>query len=376
MSFVAASPAAVIWDDGELGDVRALLQELGVRILDGQPGAPPPADVALVVATPGRAADLRGWTDAASEQAGPVRLVVQDWGQRGELARGDFELLLRRPFHPSTLRVLLLQALYRGPERRREERVGAGLPVRFRAGFWRRSASLVEFSRNGCRLVTEHAVKSNQRLTVFLPPELSGGAELAIPGRAVRFASGEGASFRQQVVGVEFDALPGPAWERLRAAVERRKQELTSLPDTVLDAGVRQQQGSEAPSRFPHVRAHPRRRYSRRVIALGDSITRVLVGRDLSPGGIRAEPTPHLRLGDEVRLAIHVRRGQEPLVVQARVERDDGERGLVLLFQDASSAARDYLRKMLEDLPVADAARPVEGDEGRVMAEIVEPRSD
>lgn len=83
-------------------------------------------------------------------------------------------------------------------------------------------------------------------------------------------------------------------------------------------------------------RTDARRAYGHRVIALAEDATRVLLGRDISLGGMRVDPNPELGPGDRLRLAIHVRARSEPLVVSARVIRDDGEQGLVLEFQSLS----------------------------------------
>ncbi len=372
MSSTTTQPVAWILHEGELADVRAQLAELGVESREADAVVSPDAlrTAALVAATPDRVAPLR----ALGGGGRPLRLVVQDWGDRGGLARGDFDVLLRRPFHASTLRFLAQQALYAGTERRRTERVPMGFPVRFRAGFWKRSALLVELSMGGCRLISEHGVRSGQRLTVYVPSDWTHGRELAVTGRAVRFSSGDGVDAHEQTIGVDFDALPGITWEALRNVLTRRQEELTTLPAAVLDAGDEPSgDEDEASECGADKRRAPRRAYGRRVIALGRAQARVLIARDLSPGGMRADPTPHLQVGEDVRIALHVQRGHDPLVVEAHVARDDGERGLVLLFRNPSPAALDYLQKMLHVLPVLEAGEDGAADRGPgVEAEIVE----
>ena len=51
-------------------------------------------------------------------------------------------------------------------------------------------------------------------------------------------------------------------------------------------------------------RAESRRIFTRRVVALREDTTRVLIGRDLSPGGMRTDPDPNLELGDELSVAL------------------------------------------------------------------------
>src|SRR5690606_26864180 len=77
-------------------------------------------------------------------------------------------------------------------------------------------------------------------------------------------------------------------------------------------------------------RGSPRRTYGgRRIVALDEEAARVLVGQDLSPGGMRVAPNPALRVGQPLRIALYGSPGETPLVLSAEVARDDGERGLV-----------------------------------------------
>jgi hypothetical protein len=90
--------------------------------------------------------------------------------------------------------------------------------------------------------------------------------------------------------------------------------------------------------------------FDRRVIVRRDEGPAVLRGRDLSVGGVRIEPSPGLSVGSVMQLAVHVKPGTTPLVLDARVTRDDAEDGLVLQFQDLDDRQRDYLCKMLGEL--------------------------
>jgi hypothetical protein len=110
-----------------------------------------------------------------------------------------------------------------------------------------------------------------------------------------------------------------------------------------------------------------RREYAgRRVVALGEEAARVLIGRDLSVGGMRVERAPNLAVGQRFRIAIHVAPGQTPLVVQAEIIRDDGMRGFAIRFHDVDETSARYLGKMVDSLPV------LAGGEGVVVTEIVQ----
>jgi hypothetical protein len=121
----------------------------------------------------------------------------------------------------------------------------------------------------------------------------------------------------------------------------------------------------------PDRRLVPRRSYAgRRVVALGEEAARVLIGRDLSPGGMRVDPTPALQLGQRFRLALHVSQRETPLVVVAEVARDDGERGLVLRFHDVGEPGVRFLTKMIDALPVLETSNA--SAERVVVSEILE----
>jgi hypothetical protein len=93
-------------------------------------------------------------------------------------------------------------------------------------------------------------------------------------------------------------------------------------------------------------------------------------------GGMRIDPHDGLQLGDDVRLALHVRTREDPLVLDARVERDDGEDGMLLRFYGLSDSASAYLKRMLHLLPIL-GSRLVEGDEeaGVIVSELLERES-
>jgi hypothetical protein len=111
------------------------------------------------------------------------------------------------------------------------------------------------------------------------------------------------------------------------------------------------------------------------VIALGIEATRVLIGRDISMGGMRIDPNPNVSIGDQIQLAIHVRARKQPLVIDATVARDDGHDGMVLQFQKLSTEAEHYLQQMIDFLPIL-MLRDESGDgTGIFISEILHRRS-
>jgi hypothetical protein len=92
---------------------------------------------------------------------------------------------------------------------------------------------------------------------------------------------------------------------------------------------------------------------------------------------MRVNPNDTLVPGDELLVAVYIRSRAEPLVVNARVTRDDGDAGLVLEFHDLSKDSADYLKKMINVLPilgVKNISNP--GNEGGLtISEIVARRA-
>src|SRR4030095_4645426 len=112
---MADNPSVLIVDDGELGDVRRLLDELGVAYRHLRGGAVP---------TP---------------LAAPQALLVST-ARRAALRRQGYDFLVRPPVHRESLRLLLLRTLYTGEERRRDARVSVGSEVSLRRGMRRGAA--------------------------------------------------------------------------------------------------------------------------------------------------------------------------------------------------------------------------------------------
>ena len=131
------------------------------------------------------------------------------------------------------------------------------------------------------------------------------------------------------------------------------------------------ERGQDAGS--PERRGDARHAFERRVIATDEQATRVLVGRDISLGGMRIDPTPTLALEDTLQIAVHVPGQETPLVLNVRVARDDGPDGLLLHFDDLSITASTYLKEVLANLPdlAAGDGDSSSGEAPRVVSEIV-----
>jgi hypothetical protein len=101
--------------------------------------------------------------------------------------------------------------------------------------------------------------------------------------------------------------------------------------------------------------------FSNKVLRLDDEAASVLLGRDLSVGGMRVEYHPDLKIGDLLHLAIYASAREEPLVVKARVVQDSGT-GLGLNFEglDPSNAGR--LEALVARLPAVESLQMGEAD--------------
>lgn len=179
-------------DDGELDDVRDLLDDLGIEFAHLRGGAvpsrvDPPKD--LFLTTMRRAKLARAWPHASDGTLRPVRIAIVEEDSptaRTVLRRLGFVYLVRRPVHPTALRLLILRALYRGDERRSDARVPVGFDISLRSGMRRRDALLVDLSRGGCRLIADRALPAGAKLTLHLPGELLGDGDLTVPGQILR----------------------------------------------------------------------------------------------------------------------------------------------------------------------------------------------
>lgn len=377
-------PMCLILNDGDLDDVCALLRSLGLAFFERR-GRPEPVDEArawdLVVSNPKRLLEF----DAHASAATPVRIAIlneESRTLRAMLHRAGVDLIVRRPVHPSALRLLILHSLYRGPEKRRSLRVSVGARTRFRTGLRRHDGVLADLSVTGCRLLAARKLEQGRDLTIQLPADVTRGRPLSVKGRVVRTSSSELPGMN--TVAVSFGRQPARIAERLRAAVAAHSTgpavlngaETTSPPTprtAASDAGEASSPPQAAePARPCDRRASPRHAYAEHVIALGVEAARVLLGRDISLGGMRVDAHPDVSVGDQLRIGLHLRAREQPLVVQARVVRDDAEDGLVLRFLDLSEAAEEYLRRMVHFLPIMAIRSEAGEGSGVIVSEILD----
>jgi hypothetical protein len=402
-------------DDGELDEVRDCLLELRVEFAHLRGGAvparlDPPRDLFLVSAR--RAALAKSWPAGR-----PVRIAVvgEDSGAlRATLRKLGFQYLVRRPIHPIALRLLVLHALYRGDERRSAERVPLGYRVAVKIGMRRREGLLVDLSESGCRLLLAESVARDAKITVQVPAELCGDESFALPGRVLRCQrDGSSPADGSHAVAIRFGALPeatqslleealaahrlgvGPAIEPAAStpaaiAPPAPAPAVAPAPPASVTAGPaaprreRRRGGARTESAEGRARSASegsadrrraaRRRYARRVIAAvaDGTLHRVLIGRDVSPGGMRVDRQADLHLGTTLRIALYDAAREAPVIVAARVARDDGKHGLALRFEDVEPDVAARIEQLIATLPPVECLFDGEaGSIGTVVAEIV-----
>jgi len=411
----ASMRTLLLLHDGELADVKSLAETIGAQVVESvAPGERLEWDV--LVTTPRYAKSEH----VASARTKAVRIAVLDRNSRALrtlLRRSGVDLVVRRPVHPAALRLVLVHALYRGPERR-TRRVAVGAPVRFRLGLLKRDGMLADLSMRGCLLLSRHGVRVGQSVVIWVPDPATDGRSFALRGQVVRTTTTERG---ERGFGVDFGKVAKALVPQLKAAVTAHldgpaagSRELVSPAIAMAQAAppeaTTQDAGSTQPltysagrsTRREVVRANAdfqqclvpdarreaasvtepidtdeRRRAARfeyagrRVVALGEQAARVLIGRDLSVGGMRVDRAPNLEPGQLLQLAIHVTAGETPLVVRAEIVRDDGERGFALRFRNLSAPAERYLAKMVGSLPVLEEGSG--GGSGLVVSEIIDP---
>lgn len=124
---------------------------------------------------------------------------------------------------------------------------------------------------------------------------------------------------------------------------------------------------------FEERRSTARRAWDAKVPAFGTRALRVLVGRDLSMGGMRIAPNEDVELGDRLHLAIYGRAGDDPLLVWGTVTRNDGDAGIGVIFDQVHPLIGAQLEKLVTSLPPVESLHDDEiGAMGTVLTEILE----
>ncbi len=374
---MATNAKVLLVHDDDLADVRHLLADIGIDFVE-RDGTPTEIDQRtgwdLIITNQRRMESTR--EDEATLKSRRIVVVDSDSRtMRSMMRRQGVDFIVARPVHAAAMRLLVLHCIYRGPERRKQGRVSVGAEVQVKSGLFRRDAILADLSLHGFRLVSDRAIRAGSKVKLVVPQEIAYGKSFTLPGRILRGSASaqEGSGF---VIAGAFHDLKPVQGKRLRKIYENYQggpAKLTSSRDDLLQAP---DGDADAPGER---RTEPRGEYEGHVVAIDDEATRVLFCQDISIGGMRVQPNETLVPGDEVKIAVHVRSRAEPLIVTARVTRDDGEAGLVLEYFDLSEGSEAYLRKMVNLLPImgvkAESKGGGDGQPNLIVSEIIERRA-
>lgn len=390
------APRVVVCDDGELDDFVALLARLDEHPLRMRPARVEelreeerPTRLFVTSAHVALAHPLRGLLES---RRGPVSIAVAD-GKAHTLCtamlRRGFRYVVRRPVHEEALRLLLVQVLFTGEDVRLVARFPFGAQVHWRRGLRSGECTMTEISAHGCRLLGPESFPLDSRLHLRVPAALAGRRDLRLRGRVVRrdlLPTKEGP--RAQLA-LRFARLSARTLAHLDALLAECASGPASLAEGMASPPSRPrrlgQQLSRAltqpglgapPSPLPEVdrRRHPRSPWRNEVVALeGETQGRlhVLLGTDLSTGGLRVEPHPLLRVGHRFELALYDPLRAEPLRVRARVAREDGRRGFGLVFEQPSQEVTERIAAMLGERPLVSTLSEKHEPESVVVGEIV-----
>lgn len=370
-------PKILLLHDNELNDIRGLLSEFSIPFVERN-GDPTSVDArtewGLIISSQKRIGSFE--KAETTQQARRIAVIDNDSRTlRAMLKRLGVDFVVPRPVHTAALRLLILHCIYRGPERRNKVRVSVGAKIQVRSGLRWRDAVLADLSLHGARLVCEKSVRAGAKLKLHFPSETGNAKGFSLPARSLRTAPatdpGQG-----HIVAVAFQGLSPAQGQRLRKVFETYQDGPARLVGT---AGQTQRTAAiSEDSEQPAERRSSRRvEYDKHIVTVDDEATRVLLCRDISVGGMRVNPNETLVPGDGLLVAVHIRSRTEPLVVNARVARDDGENGLVLEFHDLSKESADYLTKMVNLLPMlgVKSESGEDGETGLIISEIVERRA-
>jgi len=419
MTNAAMESSILLIDDGELDGVAGLLESQGRAFLRFRGTAiprdiPPPQD--LLIVTPRRMDRVRRGSPREAAPGCPLRIIAANEdssAMRRRLRAAGAQLLVRLPTDDEIWRLLIARALYRGHERRQDPRINIGSPVSVSdagPGIAPPQTMLIDVSNRGCRLHTTGHFCIDEPLAFTISPtgeDWDGDEEgLRVRGRIRRIIQNSGEP--GQMIAMTFDDdLPrhvrsGLArlinrWASGPSASLRRPPvgapaippcQLSSLPDLLLDDETDPPVSSQSKIqvRFsadaePETdtstavgdrRGDPRGQFDSTVVAESCDGPMVLLGRDLSPGGMRVEAVSELRLGDQFRLALHGPGAIPPLIVHAEVVRDDGPDGFALTFLDVDTQTTRQIEKLVACLPEVESLERGEvGGIGAILSELI-----
>lgn len=345
---MSSRPKVLLLDDGKLSRFGQALVALGADLeRPSGNGAQRKGPYDVVVATTEQILALGGSAGLSVIGGNPVWIAVHDRGSlpiRMRLRKLGVRFLVQSGVAAEPLRLLLSHVLHQGPDRRDAPRLPLGIQVICRDGEGSPfHANLLDLTREGCRLAANHPLRPRTVLAISFPRELVEGRDIAIDGLITRVEQREGST--QRYVAVRFEGL-GQKESRLLDAVllgDVHGTSVSRLDRPSADAAVPGAKESVADRR-----AGKRADYARDVAARHDGGEYVILGRDLSLRGMRTEHLGGLHIGSSLELRLYGKGVDEPVVVRATVDRDDGVDGTVFRFDDVSTTDRPRIEAIIE----------------------------
>ncbi|MGI9590190.1 MAG: PilZ domain-containing protein [Myxococcota bacterium] len=356
---MSAHPKIWLLDDGELFEIRCLLNDADILFGEGQP--PPDVHVQLLITSARRAL-----LDPEKRPRADVHLVLFEESSRGlrkVLERTGCDLVMALPITAQAFHLILRHRLYDGPEKRRSRRVMLSAPVKIKRGLHWGSATLISLSLRGCGIVTDSELRVGREQEVKLPASLTRASDIRLNGRVLSSRPAQGGGFETAMAFRLID--PGDRRVLVRVleggGAELKPRAAKTEPPPAIGLGGSVEEPDPGASGEDR-RQGNRKRFTRRVLAAGAGISHVLIGRDLSAGGMRVRPDADLAIGDVLKLAIHGHPGQPAIMVKATVLRDDGEDGMVLRFEELPASIAGRLEEMVARLPSLPHGGPRTGN--------------
>jgi hypothetical protein len=401
------APSVLLLDDDELDHVHRMLKRIGadyVRLQGHKIGRSVEKPRDLLISSCQRTLEMPRLKSPAGVHLDPVWVCVhsQDFlPLRERLKDLGVHFLVHSALDAESLRLFLLQLLYRGPNRRAQPRLPLGDTIRYAlANGPLQPAKLAVLSSDMCRILSTQPAEPEAAVNIVLPESLGGREGLELQGHVVRCAecearSGERAfSLVVRLASIEAEA---------QAQVERlvRGEQIGTRVTPLAERATHAQEPhapeacdeAQQPSRdeahqppatmetAPEVerRRHSRRDYDRRVLVLDfddSGASHAAMGHDLSLEGVRIVGAPDLAVGSAATLALYGGEREEPVVVEATVLRDDGAAGVTFTFRSLSESQQRGVEKLLEGVAHLESLRDDSRDrDGVVLAQVNGGRS-
>ena len=371
-------PQVLIQDDGELSALRVLLDAMGVSYGDACDF--PVAEemqTDLLVSTPKRA--LSRGRDPGIESHCVSHIVLADAitnRLRSQLQRFQYSYIVEEPVHPAALRLLILDAVYRGPERRRLDRIAITEEIKIKSGWRSRTATLIQLSSRGCRILTDKTLAMDSDIEVALPKNLTTQGSQSFKGKVVGIDEHEEGALAIAIVfrrleRSEINLLKAIMSENAVGAGMQTPQKRPSAETRAGAPGDALETRTSGPEQTATPRSSTRARYLERVLASGAGRAQALMGRDLSTGGMRVAPDETLEPGASLKLVLYGVEGSEPVFVRATVLRDDGDGGVALRFDDLGPKTQASLEKLIASLPVLEVSEDDAKGRSVVVSQVI-----